>query len=71
MDCCIQVAGGFEQKNLAKELVVIKTGQICIREHFNNFLVSEGLLQSLGTVRFPGTCGDVVDVLKEIVYRVI
>lgn len=64
------VAGGFELKNPAKELVVIKMGQICIREHFNNFLVSEGLLQSLGTVRLPGTCGDVVDALKKIVYRV-
>lgn len=45
------VTGGFELKNLAEELVVIKMGQICIREHFNSFSVSEGLLQSLGTVR--------------------
>lgn len=48
-------AKDLEQKDRAEELEAIKMGPICIEEHFGCLLVSQGLLQSLGILRFMRT----------------
>jgi len=48
-------AKGLEQRDHAEELAAIKMGPICTEEQFGRLLVSQGLLQSLGMLRFMRT----------------
>lgn len=48
-------AKDLEQKDHAEELAAIKMGPVCTEEDFGRLLVSQGLLQSLGILRFMRT----------------